>query len=124
MVEIGGSSMAGMSGFVWLGCDMVVLDWLGMAVKGGNMGLFHDDYKTKFWKLIKAIDERYVLYEKIVNEGTPPHPPGLETLLQEFKNLKVKSWSIETNDNNTLKLIKDLKKEDIQAQIEKDGDVK
>lgn len=87
------------------------------------MELFQNNYKTKFWKLIKAIDERYVLYEKIVHEGTPPHPRGLETLLQEFKNLKIKAWSIEKNDNNTAKLIKDLKEEELKQKISNEGDL-
>lgn len=88
------------------------------------MGLFNRDYKTKFIKLIAAIDERYKLYETLVTKGAEPHPPGLETVLQEFRNLKIKAWDIETGKNDAVKLIKDFTEEELRQRIEEKGDLK
>ena len=84
------------------------------------MSLFGID--PKFVRLVSAIDERYKLYEKLL-EGSEPHPPGLQTLAQEFRNLKVRAWSIETGDKDAVKLIKDLKEEEARKQIEENGDL-
>lgn len=85
------------------------------------MGLFKTD--TKFKKLIEAIDERYRLYERL-NTGDPDKiPKGLQTLLQEFKNLKIKAWDIERGDHAS-KLIKELHEDEIKQQVEKDGDLR
>ena len=86
------------------------------------MGLFDGGYKAKFWQLVNAIDERYKLYE-MLNSGNPNNvPPGLQTLLQEYKNLKIRAWSIEKNDS-VAQLIKDLKQEELQQQIDEKGDL-
>ena len=87
------------------------------------MGLFHDDYKTKFWKLISVIDERLRIYEMLTSGNPDKVPPGLATLRQEFRNLKIKCWSIEKGDD-VVKLIKDFKQEEVQQQIDEEGDLK
>lgn len=76
---------------------------------------------VKFVQLVSAIDERYRLYEKLVSEGSEPHPPGLLTLLQEFKNLKIRSWDIQTGGNAT-KLVQELHEDDLKEQLQ-EGDL-
>lgn len=76
---------------------------------------------VKFVQLVSAIDERYRLYEKLVSEGSEPHPPGLLTLLQEFKNLKVRAWDIETNGNASA-LVKKLHEDELKEQLQ-EGDL-
>lgn len=87
------------------------------------MGLLDGGYKTKFWKLISAIDERLRIYEMLTSGNPDKVPPGLATLRQEFRNLKVKAWNIETGDD-VVKLIKDFKQEELQQQIDEEGDLK
>ena len=76
-----------------------------------------------FRKLVDAIDERYRLYELLVSQGSEPHPPGLLTLLQEFKNLKIKAWDIEQGDH-AARLIKELHEDDLKKQIGEEGDLR
>ena len=85
------------------------------------MGLFGID--TKFVKLVAAIDERLKVYE-LLSQGDPDHiPPGIKTLAQEFRNLKIRAWDIQTGKNDAVKYVKELHVEDIKAQIEKNGDM-
>lgn len=77
---------------------------------------------VKFKRLIEAIDERLRLYERIISEGSEPHPPGLLTLQQEFRNLKIKAWDIETGHKDA-QLIHDLHEEEAKKQIAERGDL-
>ena len=88
------------------------------------MGLFGNEYKDKYWKLVQAIDDRYRLYELLVTKGSKPHPKGIETLLQEFKNLKLRAWAIEKGDNQVAKIIKDLREEELRLELAEKGDIK
>lgn len=86
------------------------------------MGFF-DRPDEKFIKLVKAIDERYRLYE-ILNTGDPDKiPKGLQTLLQEFRNLKIKAWDIEKGDN-AIRLVKELHEDELKQQIDENGDLR
>lgn len=86
------------------------------------MGFF-DRPDAKFIKLVEAIDERYRLYE-ILNTGDPDKiPKGLQTLLQEFRNLKIKAWDIEKGDN-AIRLVKELHEDELKQQIDEEGDLK
>lgn len=86
------------------------------------MSLFGHD--TKFVRLVTAIDERLRVYE-LLAEGDPDKvPPGIKTLAQEFRNLKIKAWSIEKNNNDAAKYVHDLHETDLTRIIEKDGDLK
>lgn len=84
------------------------------------MGLF-DKPDAKFVKLVGEIDRRLKLYEMLVKEGSEPHPPGLELVFQEFRNLKIRAWSIETGDNKAVKLIKELNSFQIMDELKKEG---
>ena len=84
------------------------------------MGFF-DKTDVKFVQLVSVIDERYRLYEKLISEGSEPHPPGLLTLLQEFKNLKVRAWDIESNGNASA-LVKKLHEDELKGQLQ-EGDL-
>lgn len=86
------------------------------------MGFF-DRPDAKFIKLVEAIDERYRLYE-ILNTGDPDKiPKGLQTLLQEFRNLKIKAWDIEKGDN-AIRLVKELHEDELKQQIDEEGDLR
>lgn len=76
---------------------------------------------VKFVQLVSVIDERYRLYEKLISEGSEPHPPGLLTLLQEFKNLKVRAWDIESNGNASA-LVKKIHEDELKEQLQ-EGDL-
>lgn len=84
------------------------------------MGFF-DKTDVKFVQLVSVIDERYRLYEKLISEGSEPHPPGLLTLLQEFKNLKVRAWDIESNGNASA-LVKKIHEDELKEQLQ-EGDL-
>ena len=84
------------------------------------MGLFSPD--VKFVKLVAAIDERYKLYETLADGDPEKVPKGLKTLLQEFRNLKIRAWDIEKGDK-VARLIKDFKKEELEKKIEEEGDL-
>lgn len=85
------------------------------------MGLFGID--AKFVKLVAVIDERLSLYELLAQGDPEKVPPGIKTLVQEFRNLKVRAWSIEKNNNDAAKYVRDMHEEDIRKMIKKDGDV-
>ena len=77
---------------------------------------------TKFVLLLKAIDERLRLYEKLLSEGDPDKfkpevHKSLEILAQEFRNLKIRSWQIQSGEDVS-KLIKDMKEEEVLAKLE------
>ena len=77
---------------------------------------------TKFVLLIKAIDERLRLYEKLLNECDPDKfkpevHKSLEILAQEFRNLKIRSWQIQSGEDVS-KLIKDMREEEVLAKLE------
>lgn len=78
------------------------------------MGLFRKD--EKFIRLVEAIDKRYKLYEKLLTEGSEPHPAGLKLICQEFRNLKVKAWDIEKGERVS-DLIKELHEDDVKVKL-------
>ena len=82
------------------------------------MGLFNKP-DTKFIRLVSEIDKRLKVYEKLVVEGNEPHPPGLEMVYQEFKNLKIRAWAIETGDNKATELVKDFTDSEVLDELRK-----
>lgn len=83
------------------------------------MNIFKDEYKEKYWRLVLAIDSRLKLYEKLIHEGSPElRPPGLDLICQEFRNLKIRSWEIQTGEDVS-KLVKEKNIQEIREYLMK-----